>query len=147
MQTKSKATRSPILEPSLPQAGESLTFSAWERFSDLVGLLFAPLAVFSIAVMEWIHYVFRTPPQPWIPTIGLVVVIALAWRKGRRIWSEMERISLGIKGERVVGQLLETLRVHGYRVFHDIEEEGYNIDHTVIGPGGVFVIETKAPES
>jgi len=43
----------------------------------------------------------------------------------------------------VVGQSLEELRSKGYRVYHDIQEKGYNIDHVVIGPGGVFVIETK----
>lgn len=52
-------------------------------------------------------------------------------------------LRLGARGEVVVGQRLEELRTMGYRVFHDICEKGYNIDHVLIGHGGVFVIETK----
>lgn len=46
-------------------------------------------------------------------------------------------------GELPVGQLLERLRAKGYEVFHDIEGDGFNVDHVLIGRGGVFVIETK----
>ncbi len=40
--------------------------------------------------------------------------------------------------------MLEELRVLGYSVFHDIEFERFNIDHALIGPGGIFAIETKS---
>ena len=33
----------------------------------------------------------------------------------------------------------------GYVTFHDVRGDGtWNIDHVVVGPGGVFVLETKA---
>ena len=32
----------------------------------------------------------------------------------------------------------------GYHAFHDIAFNGFNIDHVVIGPGGIFLIETKS---
>ena len=50
---------------------------------------------------------------------------------------------LGYRGERFVGRLLEDLRVDGYLVFHDIPFDGFNIDHALVGPAGVFAIETK----
>ena len=50
---------------------------------------------------------------------------------------------MGRDGDRVVGQLLEPLRSEGYRVFHDIPGEGFNIDHAIIGPAGIFTIDTK----
>ena len=31
----------------------------------------------------------------------------------------------------------------GYRAFHDLCGVGYNIDHVLVGPAGVFAIETK----
>jgi hypothetical protein len=31
----------------------------------------------------------------------------------------------------------------GYQVFHDLVGDGFNVDHVIIGPGGVYVIETK----
>jgi len=47
-------------------------------------------------------------------------------------------------GERYVGRLLEDQLIpHGYHVFHDVQGRIGNIDHLVIGPSGVFTIETK----
>jgi hypothetical protein len=55
----------------------------------------------------------------------------------------------GARGERVVADLIGMLAPLGYRVIHGIEytdANGYthDIDHTVVGPTGVFTIETKA---
>jgi hypothetical protein len=38
---------------------------------------------------------------------------------------------------------LEPLRAEGFRVVHDITDTGFNIDHVVVGPPGVYAIETK----
>lgn len=32
----------------------------------------------------------------------------------------------------------------GYNVFNDITFDGFNIDHVVVGPGGIFLVETKS---
>jgi hypothetical protein len=50
---------------------------------------------------------------------------------------------LGRDGERAVGRTLERLVADGYHVFHDIVGPNWNIDHLMIGPGGIFTIETK----
>lgn len=54
---------------------------------------------------------------------------------------------LGLKGERLVGEMLNKLMKDGFDVFHDfpLEPDGKspNIDHIVVGPNGVFSIETK----
>lgn len=54
---------------------------------------------------------------------------------------------LGYFGERLVAENLEPLKIHGWRVFHDVPGENnghaFNIDHVVVGGGGVFAIETK----
>lgn len=42
-----------------------------------------------------------------------------------------------------MGQFLERLREQGYQLFHDVTGEGFNVDHVLIGPAGVFTIETK----
>ncbi|GGJ04869.1 hypothetical protein GCM10010885_12510 [Alicyclobacillus cellulosilyticus] len=49
----------------------------------------------------------------------------------------------GAKGEETVQRWLASLP-DGYSVFHDIECAVGNLDHVVIGPTGVFVIETKS---
>ena len=38
---------------------------------------------------------------------------------------------------------LELLREQGIKVFHDIQGNGFNLDHVLVGAQGVFVIETK----
>lgn len=60
-------------------------------------------------------------------------------------WSKTGRnLRLGYRGEHAVGEALATLLAGGYRVFHDFPEKTLgNIDHVVVGPGGVFAIETK----
>lgn len=41
------------------------------------------------------------------------------------------------------GEELNQLMRLGYHVFHDIPGTHYNIDHAIVGPNGVFAIETK----
>lgn len=55
---------------------------------------------------------------------------------------------LGLLGELVVGQILDRLSSDTVHVFHDLEvrdpgKKPWNIDHVVVTPAGVFVIETK----
>lgn len=54
---------------------------------------------------------------------------------------------LGYMGERAVSEALTPLYAQGFRVFHDVPAEGamknFNLDHVVVGPTGVWLIETK----
>jgi len=51
---------------------------------------------------------------------------------------------IGAQGERVTGRELDKLP-DGYRVLHDLRILGSraNVDHVVVGPTGVFVVESK----
>jgi hypothetical protein len=51
---------------------------------------------------------------------------------------------IGYDGELATAQELNQLMRHGYYVFHDLQAENFNIDHIVIGPAGVFAVETKS---
>ncbi len=44
----------------------------------------------------------------------------------------------------MVGQILEGLAAEGWCVIHDVSFGRGNIDHIVIGPGGIFTVETKS---
>lgn len=50
----------------------------------------------------------------------------------------------GAEGEEVVGQVLEGLVTDGWQVIHDVSFGRGNIDHIVVGPGGLFTVETKS---
>lgn len=62
----------------------------------------------------------------------------LGHRSDERAWRK------GANGERVTGFWLGRLP-DGWHVFHDVPvgTRGANIDHVVIGPGGVFTVNTK----
>jgi hypothetical protein len=51
---------------------------------------------------------------------------------------------LGYEGEIAVGQELNQLMRDGYYVYHDFPDGKFNIDHIIVGPSGVFAVETKA---
>jgi hypothetical protein len=56
----------------------------------------------------------------------------------------VERWSRGATGEEHVGALLDSLSDQGWRPIHDVSLGRGNIDHILIGPGGIFTIETKS---
>jgi hypothetical protein len=63
---------------------------------------------------------------------------ALGKRTDERAWRK------GARGERFSGWLLGRLP-EGWHIFHDIPvgRRGANIDHVVVGPAGVFTVNTK----
>jgi hypothetical protein len=56
----------------------------------------------------------------------------------------VERRDRGAQGEEHVGELLNGLAGGDWRVIHDASLGRGNIDHILIGPPGVFTIETKS---
>lgn len=56
----------------------------------------------------------------------------------------LERRDRGAEGEEHVGSLLEELSGTGWQVIHDATLGRGNVDHILIGPAGVFTVETKS---
>lgn len=54
------------------------------------------------------------------------------------------RLIQAIEAEFATAQELESLKVNGCRLYHDIQADGFNIDHVLVGPNGVYAIETKS---
>ena len=136
--------RSPISTPPLRLPGQSVD----ERMSLLQAkiddLLIAPLCFVVVAGYGWIQWWTGYSVHPLIFTAVAIMTILHA---GKRIWSiraTIKNLQLGRDGERLVGQMLERLREKGYGVFHDIPGPSFNIDHVIVGPAGIFTIETKA---
>lgn len=74
--------------------------------------------------------------------ICIAIDVFLVWKMhilARRRW----RYLLGFDCEVCVGIELDQLMKQGYDVFHDVQMGNFNIDHLVIGPNGVFAVETK----
>lgn len=143
MRTEKK--RSPLDRARpLRAAGQSLTNQLDDVLYDhaLAPLL---IAIFScvFASVEWIRYVLKTPPVPVFASICAALVVIWAVFKIKRSMKLAEQIKLGRDGERVVAQYLEWFRSSNFFVFHDVPNGDANVDHVLIGPKGVFTIETK----
>jgi hypothetical protein len=84
-----------------------------------------------------------------VPRLGLVVgmlaAVAAGWELRFRPSPDARVWRRGAAGERRTARLLGPLERQGWVVLHDLAVPGSraNLDHLVIGPGGVFVIDSK----
>ena len=83
------------------------------------------------------------------PRLGLVVAalaaVAAGWGLRFRPSRRCPRLAARGGGQRRTARLLAPLERQGWAVLHDLAVPGSaaNIDHLAIGPGGVFVIDSK----
>jgi hypothetical protein len=82
---------------------------------------------------------------PWAGLVGLAVAVLVGWRLRFRPSEQARTWQRGAQGERRTARLLRRLARVGFVVFHDLAVPGVqaNVDHLVIGPTGVFVIDSK----
>lgn len=106
-------------------------------------------ALVGATMLSWVERVPSSLQLPWLVLAGVAFagtfVFAVRWfaRKAR----EANNRYLGYFGERIVAEYLEPLKQEGWRIFHDVpgrhNGHPFNLDHVAVGPGGVWVIETK----
>jgi Nuclease-related domain len=83
---------------------------------------------------------------PWLGlVVGVLAAMAAGW--GLRFRPSPDAIAWrrGAAGERRTARLLGPLERQGWAVLHDLAVPGSraDLDHLVIGPGGVFMIDSK----
>jgi hypothetical protein len=87
----------------------------------------------------------RQPAPRWGLVLGGLAALVTGW--GLRFRPSRDAIAWrrGAAGERRTARRLDPLERHGWAVLHDLALPGSraNLDHLVIGPGGVFVIDSK----
>lgn len=136
--------KSPIKAKTLRHYGQSLD----ERIDSLVNdkaLLYVMYSIcfIMLTAKEWIDYYYHISPSPKTMTFTATIVFAFSFYKIRKILREVKNLRQGREGERAVGQYLETFREKGWKIFHDLVGEGFNVDHVIICDKGIFLIETK----
>ncbi|MDB6067796.1 MAG: hypothetical protein JWR26_4004 [Pedosphaera sp.] len=95
---------------------------------------------------------FNHPQSYLLLSLAILTVSAMAWlvaslAQAVQRQRELRNCVFGMRGEQAVAEALaaRTVAAAGYTVFHDVPGDGArNIDHIVVGPGGIFVLETKA---
>lgn len=137
-------TRSPLKDKPLRNPGQSVREQRFDlAYEKILGPILAALMVVVWAGMEWLRYFLPSPPNPWLATLLALAAVAFVVWQFRKYWPKVKMLRLAEEGEKAVGQSLECLRAQGYAVFHDLVDEGFNVDHVLIGPAGVLTIETK----
>jgi hypothetical protein len=123
--------------------GQSVSESLLDYVQDKVDsdLLVISVSV-ALLIFVWIDQLFPVT-NPVLVSIIMVATILVSAYRLRNATKRMQNLRQGRDGERYVGQLLEGMRKDGNIVFHDVIAENFNIDHVLIGPKGIYVIETK----
>jgi len=136
--------RSPLRDKLLHQAGQSLQVRLLETVIDKKVFPILVITILTILTfLEWLRLYVKTPNFHWLYTVITIVFVLFFlfyWKKNNK---EIENIRLGLKGEEIVAEKLNDLRELGYKVYNDLVADGFNIDHLLIGPAGIFTIETK----
>lgn len=101
------------------------------------------LMLIVLAGLEWYRDWMKMPPRPLLFTLAAACALLFTAYRYWRLKPHLRQLRLALEGERAVGQFLERLRTNGFDVYHDVIGDGFNIDHVLIGPAGVFTVETK----
>ncbi|GAB2720868.1 MULTISPECIES: nuclease-related domain-containing protein [Halomonas] len=145
------SVRSPFDADLLRGPGQALRTRLDQAFSTLFlnGSL-GPLVSLAPLVYGMGRMLF-TQRQFWVEwalygllSTALVLIFSLLLV---RDYQRIRRLKLGLACELAVGQELERLvhpEAHPYAVFHDVPAGRFTIDHVVVTPSGVFVVETRA---
>jgi len=135
--------RQPLSEKLLRPAGYSLQRKL-EDLNDAFNSWFIGTFLCSLLAVGG----FSSTPTDTVGRIIFLVIFGLgaagctvmAWRRLRDIRS----YRMGLLGEQAMAEQLQRLLPLGYQVFHDVPGDGkWNVDHVIVGPAGVFAIETK----
>ncbi len=144
---KRSKKKNPLTTDLLRAPGEALREKLEDMRLDLFGhmllLIVMPMMMFAMWLSQT---VFWKKPSTFLSVLEVVLVAGfIAWliRKMFRLRKELQNNSLGLDAEVAVGQELNHLMRNGFWVYHDFPADEFNIDHIVIGPTGVFAVETK----
>lgn len=144
-----KKRRTPFTAKFLRAPGQSLI----EKLDDINEELFAylammiamPIALYALFISDL--YVRNRPLSLNIAFVYIVfgvIFIGYLIFKMVQFLNLRRSTRLGYEGEVATGQELNQMMLRGYHVYHDFVADKFNIDHIVIGPAGVFSVETKA---
>ena len=118
-------------------AGQYARATAWRHTIRLLALLGVLAAVpFLVALDVGIHSLLLIPVELFAITLTCIAA--------RRVEPVVDRWLRGAVGEERVGEIAEKLHDDGWLAIHDVATGRGNVDHILVGPAGVFTIETKS---
>jgi hypothetical protein len=142
---RKKKYRSPVEGPLRRLPGQSVRDERDKLLNDqLTEYLLAAIGFCFLAVWEWLRRWIALPFAAEIFTGAALFMTAYCAFRIFRLRREIRNLNQAERGERRVSELLTQLRRKRYVAFDDLLVDQSNIDHVLVGPGGIFAIETKA---
>ena len=139
--------RNPLTSGLLRSPGNTLREELDDVRLDMMAYLSIgsamPLFAAATYLAQW--YPDTAAAQHWwvFVLVGLGPFIFSAYKVVRFV-ERARNLRLGYEAESAVGEELNLLMKEGFSVFHDMPgDKAFNIDHVVVGPTGVFAVETK----
>jgi hypothetical protein len=124
-------------------AGRNAREMAQQRYKK-VAFYAALLFLISIGIFSNLYNITKIGlPITIILAVAILMFANRLEKKGLHVKKRAKDADRGAHAEEVVAERLQDLP-DGYHVFHDIAFDGFNIDHVVVGSGGIFLVETKS---
>ncbi len=144
-----KKRRTPFTTKFLRSPGQSLIEKLDAINDDLVAymamMIAMPIAFYALYISD---LYFQKRPLTLSSALVYIIIgglfISYLIFKMVGLLNLRRSTRLGYEGEVATGQELNLMMLRGYHVYHDFVADNFNIDHIVVGPAGVFAVETKA---
>lgn len=148
-QRRRGARRSPLTDELMHLPGEQAQREA-DRLMDvadermLITVLIGPmvLAVWALQKVGIRSFRFGIT-EAVLLILVLIVGVWATWSASKALRARRKYLE-GRAAERATAQAFASLVSKGCAVYHDIPADKFNLDHVVVGPGAVFMIETKS---
>ena len=140
--------RAPVETRLLRAPGESLQKKIGILDEKLAGAVTMAMLLPPLTLLLTAYLRNGSVPRRIPELIGFYGVCVVAFgifaRRVFKLREEIQNHSLGLSGERAVGEELNKLMLDGCFVYHDFPADPkWNIDHVIVAPSGVYVVETK----
>lgn len=145
---KRKKPRPPFTQDSLPGPGQALLVELDVINETLrcyyVFAVVSPATIFGVHLLQsYFCGAAESSVRLLVSVGGGFSFCSFSIYKITKLLNERNIKRLAYEGKRTVGRALEQLTHEGYHVYHGFSAENFTIDHVVVGPKGVFAVETK----
>ncbi|MGY0561191.1 nuclease-related domain-containing protein [Luteimonas sp. A277] len=147
---KRLARRSPLASRHIGHVpGQQLVKRMSDHETELMTSVMIMYMAFPMMFMLWAGMQIDWTEFQWGTREGLLTTGALAcfayglWEYIKHLHAR-DRVADGLLAERVTGMQLNRLVAQGCLVLHDLPADGFNLDHVVVSPRGVYAVETKS---
>ena len=147
--TDREGKRCPVGDRRIHGAGEQLRKRIEDETDRMTGGLIVLffigpyfLAAWALQKVEWSSVRFEWGEA--ILLIAFAVAGGCAVRRIQHHGMRRRRAIAGLRAELYTAQELNRLMQSGCHVLHDVPADGFNLDHVIVSPAGIYVVETKS---